>query len=220
MTLLPRPAICLVTAGTAGEAAAEGADALVRGVAQAARCGVNLVQIREPVLGDRALLTLARRLLDEVDRATTLIVVNERTDLALASDADGVHLRADAMLPSRVRAILPDGFLVGRSVHSVEEAVDADADGGADYLMFGTVFSSARKPKDHPVAGLAALRRVCTSVRLPVIAIGGIDVERVPEIALAGAAGIAAIGMFADIPGNDANRLRKVVQDVQDAFSR
>ena len=220
MGTLRRPAICLVTSGAVRDPGDAAAIALLRLVSHASACGVNLIQIREPALGARALVTLVRRVLDGVDRSRTSVVVNERADVALACGTDGVHLRGDAMPASRVRTLAPEPFLVGRSVHGLDEAVEVDADGGADYLIFGTVFPSERKPSDHRLAGLAALRRVCEAVRRPVLAIGGIERDRLPDVAAAGAAGIAAIGMFADVPAADTTQMTEVVRHVRLSFRR
>jgi thiamine monophosphate synthase len=78
--------------------------------------------------------------------------------------------------------------------------VTAEAE-GCDYITFGTVFTSAGKPSGHPVAGIAALREVCAGVRIPVLAIGGMTVERAATVSAAGAAGLAAIGLFSDLDG-------------------
>ena len=102
------------------------------------------------------------------------------------------------MAASRVRAMLPGGLLIGRSVHSVESARAAERDGACDYLVFGTVFVSQSKPEGHAVAGLDGLREVCRAVTLPVVAIGGVTEERLPGIVAAGAAGVAAISLFAE----------------------
>jgi thiamine-phosphate diphosphorylase len=166
----------------------------------AARAGVTFVQVREPDLDDRRLLDLVLRIRDAVSGTDTRVLVNERTDVALAAHAHGVHLRGASVSAARVRRIVPAGFLIGRAVHDVEEAVSVEQEGGCDYLQFGTVFPSAGKPPGHPVAGVEALRQVCSSVALPVIAIGGITPERAGEAARAGAAGVAAIGLFADAP--------------------
>jgi thiamine-phosphate pyrophosphorylase len=214
---LRRPVICLVTSGAVRRPDDPAASDLLTLVTRGAASGVTLVQIREPGLSDRALLTLVRRALEVVDRSRVAVVVNTRTDVALASRADGVHLRGDAMPASRVRTVTPERFLIGRSVHSVPEASDAEADGGADYLIFGTVFASARKDADHPVAGLEALRQVCRSVRLPVIAIGGIDAARAAEVAETGAAGVAAIGMF-QAAGGYPDRMQQTVERIRQAF--
>ncbi len=80
----------------------------------------------------------------------------------------------------------------------MDEAKAVESAGGCDYLLFGTVFPSASKPADHPVAGVGALAAVCRGVRLPVLAIGGIAIDNADAVSAAGAAGIAAIGLFAD----------------------
>src|SRR4029450_12609128 len=110
-------------------------------------------QIRERVLPDIALRDLVGRILSEVDRSQTLVVVNERADIALAAGADGVHLRGDGVAAARVRPIVPAGFVIGRSVHSPDEARAAEAAGGMDYLIYGTVFASTRKTEHHPGGG-------------------------------------------------------------------
>jgi len=97
---------------------------------------------------------------------------------------------------SNVRRIAPSGFLLGRSVHTLDEVDRAVADGGCDYLLFGTVFPSPGKPEGHPVAGLDGLRAACARSPLPVIAIGGMTDARAADVASAGAAGLAGVGMF------------------------
>jgi thiamine-phosphate diphosphorylase len=220
---ISRPSICLVTPGTPGlrrEHAGEGSIDVVDLAARASASGVDIVQLREPQLSDTTLVATVRRVLDLVDRSRTAVLVNDRVDVALAAGADGVHLRADAMRASRVRPMTPAGFLIGRSIHSADEARDAEEDGGVDYLIFGTVFPSAGKPADHPVAGLAALADVCSTTRVPVLAIGGITASRVSEVAAAGAAGIAAIGMFVDAARGGTEEMMALVRHVRDAFDR
>jgi thiamine-phosphate diphosphorylase len=125
----------------------------------------------------------------------TRILVNDRLDVAWAARAHGVHLRADSFSGARARAAAPAPFLVGRSVHSVAEAVAATRDGGLDYLIFGTVFDTVSKP-GRPAAGLPALEAVARATPLPVLAIGGITRERVGDVVAAGGTGVAAIRMF------------------------
>jgi thiamine-phosphate diphosphorylase len=125
--------------------------------------------------------------------------VNDRLDVALASGAHGVHLRADSFLPERARAITPAGFLVGRSVHGVDDALRATRSGSVDYLIFGTVFDTTSKP-DRDAAGTGAVADVARTTTIPVLAIGGITAQNAREVARAGAAGVAAIGLFADQP--------------------
>jgi thiamine-phosphate pyrophosphorylase len=197
--------ICLVTDRTRFD--------VLDAVTAAAAEGVDLVQVRERGLDDRALLELVRGVLDRVRGTATRVVVNDRTDVALGAGAHGVHLRADSVAARRVRTLVPSGFLVGRSVHTLDEAIAIDREGAVDYLIFGTVFPSASKPAGHRVAGVEALAAVCAAVRVPVLAIGGIDAAaRAAEVRRAGARGVAAIGLFAG------PRAREATRDVRRAF--
>jgi thiamine-phosphate pyrophosphorylase len=172
-------------------------DRLAGRVAAAARAGVHLVQVRERDLDGGPFVRLVARCVEVVRGTRARILVNDRVDVALAAGAHGVHLRADSVAASRVRRIVPAGFLIGRSVHSVAEALRAAADGGADYLLFGTVFPTASKP-GQAAAGTTALAEVVVATSLPVLAVGGVTVATAPDVARAGAAGIAAIALFAD----------------------
>jgi thiamine-phosphate diphosphorylase len=121
------------------------------------------------------------------------VVVNERADVALAAGADGVHLRGDGAPTARVRRIAAAGWIIGRSVHDVAEARAARA---ADYLIFGTLFPTRSKPAGAPVHGLDDLGAAVKAAGVPVLAVGGIDPARAAACRHAGAAGIAAIGVF------------------------
>jgi len=123
----------------------------------------------------------------------TRVVVNDRVDVAVAAGAVGAHLRADGPPAAAVRALVPRPWLLGRSVHSTTEARAAAE---TDYLVFGTVFASASKPPDAPVAGPAALQQTVREAAVPVLAIGGITAARAAACRAAGAAGLAAIGIF------------------------
>ncbi len=136
----------------------------------------------------------------DVARGTrSLILVNERFDVALAAEAAGVHLRSSSVPAPVMRGHVPPGFLVGRSVHAAAEAARVAAAGGVDYLILGTVYPSASKP-GRPPCGVDALAATARAVRLPVLAIGGVTVDNMTEVLAAGAAGAAAIGLFAE-PG-------------------
>jgi thiamine-phosphate diphosphorylase len=180
-------------------------DELVARAAAAARTGVDVIQVRERDLPDRDLAALTRAIVAVAAAAggQTRVLVNDRADIAIAAGASGVHLRGDSASASRIRAVAesaeasaPGGFLIGQSVHSLGEVDAACAAGGADYLLFGTVFPSEGKPDGHPVAGLEALRQACARSPLPVIAIGGMNEARAAAVRDAGAAGFAAVGMF------------------------
>jgi thiamine-phosphate diphosphorylase len=176
-------------------------DALVQRVGAAAAAGVNLVQVRERDLEARDLTRLVARCVSAVQGTRARILVNDRLDVALAAGAHGVHLRGDSLPASRARTLAPIGVLIGRSVHSCAEAVAAYADGGVDYLLFGTVFPTDSKPGQTP-AGLQALADVVEATPVPVLAIGGVSQHTAPQLAGTGCAGFAAIGWFAD--GDDA----------------
>jgi len=171
-------------------------DELIARAAAAARAGVQCIQIRERDLADRPLVCLVRDVIAAVGGTGARVLVNDRLDVALVAGATGVHLPADSIAASRIRGVAPAGFLIGRSVHTPEEIDRAAADGGCDYLLFGTVFHSGGKPAGHPVAGLDGLREACARSPLPVIAIGGMTEARAMDVASTGAAGLAGIGMF------------------------
>jgi thiamine-phosphate pyrophosphorylase len=168
--------------------------ALVRDAAsglRAAERGATLVQLRDPNAIARRLEAEAARLVAE---APVPVLVSGRADLALAAGAAGVNLPERDLPVQAARRLLGRERLVGRSVHSVAAAREAEAQ-GADYVVFGPVFASASHP-GQPAAGLGALREVVAAVALPVLAIGGIDEERARLCREAGAAGFAAIGYF------------------------
>ncbi len=193
-----RPIVCLVTdrrrlASTDDTAALE---SVVDQVRAAARAGVDLVHVRESDLTSARLAALVAACLDAAGATDLRVVVNDRMDVALAVGAHGVHLRSDSLPPERVRAVVPDGFLIGRSVHQEDEARAVASTAAVDYLVFGTVCSTRSKPPGHPVAGLEMLDRVARSVTVPVLGIGGIDGEVLPALAGTAAAGFAAIDYF------------------------
>ena len=207
-----QPVICMVTAR---QHPGPDAAALVDRIAAAARSGVHLIQIRQPDFNALPLMRLVADAVRAVEGTAARIVVNDRLDVALAAGAHGLHLRADSFAAARVRSAVPPGFLIGRSVHSVDEVDRADNGAGLDYLICGTIFGTTSKPDVRP-AGLGVLAAVCRKVAVPVLAIGGIQETRLPSVAHAGAAGFAAIGLFADPP---VERLSSTVRVAAQAFA-
>ena len=184
--------------------------------------GVDVVQLREGDLAAGALASLVRGALELARGTATRVVVNDRLDVALACGADGVHLAGRSVPVGAARAVAPGGFLIGRSVHSVEEAL---AEGqGADYLIAGTVWRSASKPGLTRWLGVGGLRAIARAVRIPVLAVGGVTVDRVGEVRGAGAVGVAAIGAFLDEATPDlacrAMDLAGRCRNLRDAFDR
>jgi thiamine-phosphate diphosphorylase len=194
--MAPRvPTICLVTDRHRLTDPTD--DALVLLIERATKAGVDLVHIRERDRDDRSLLALIERIVAAARHTSARVVANDRVDVAIAAGAGGVHLRADSIPADRARAISPPGFIVGRSVHSVAEAVSA-AESGVDYIVMGTTYPTTSKGRLAPVAGIQGLAEVCRAVSTPVLAIGGVTTDKLSNIAAAGAAGIAAIGLFSD----------------------
>jgi len=187
------PVLCLITDRRMWGQRWE--DGLVGQVIVAAQAGVHMVQVRERDLDGGALRELVARCVEAARGTNTRILVNDRLDVALAAGAHGVHLRGDSMPASRVRAVCPRPFLIGRSIHTADEARLADV-AGLDYLVFGTVFATSSKPGRNP-AGVAELAACVAATTLPVLAVGGVTVETMPSVTRAGAAGVAAIGLFA-----------------------
>jgi thiamine-phosphate pyrophosphorylase len=171
------------------------AQALVDQAVWAVKNSVDLIQVRERDLDTASLVRLTTALVTATRGSGTRVVVNDRADVALACGAGGVHLRHDSAPADAVRRIVPPGFLVGRSVHSVS---DAAAAGAVDYLIAGTVFSTPSKDPTIPVLGLDGLAAIVQAVAVPVLAIGGLTRAGLDEAAAAGAAGIAGIGLFID----------------------
>lgn len=221
MVLARRPLVCVVTdrrqwSRLGPDAIGQRLDALVRASVAAE---LSLVHVRERDMEAGPLYDLVRRLACQTTRTATALVVNDRADVAMAAGAAGVHLRSSSAPSDRVKAVAPSGFLVGRSVHSAEEAMAAAA-AGVDYVCFGTVFASRSKGPAHRVAGLAALRSVTATCAVPVLAIGGVSVDRIAQVADVGAAGFAAIEMFSG--GNDSEQFEpaRAIGKALDAASR
>lgn len=156
---------------------------------------VDWIQIREKDLQGRLLFDLVQRALALPNPRQTKILVNGRVDVALAAGASGAHLPSRSPPPDRWRAIMPPGFLLGVSCHGEDEVRAAEQE-GADYVVFGPVFTPLSKSTALPNAGLEALARAAAAVRIPVLALGGITRERAAACIAAGAAGVAGISMY------------------------
>ena len=170
---------------------------LEEAVTQAVEGGANLVQLREKDLPAADLLALAEKL-RAVTQGRALFLVNDRLDVALACSADGVHLPELGLPVAAARRLAGEGFIIGRSVHSVAEAVRAQEE-GADYVQVGTIFASRSHP-DQPVAGLGLLEAVAAAVSIPILAVGGITAANVGEAMAAGARGAAVISAILGAP--------------------
>ncbi|MDB4986284.1 MAG: Thiamin-phosphate pyrophosphorylase [Myxococcaceae bacterium] len=154
--------------------------------------GCAALQLRAKLLPDDARLELARELAEACREHGVPFWLNDRVDLGLLTSAAGVHLGQHDLPLADARSLFPRGLL-GRSTHSLAQA-EAAARAGADVIGFGPIFPTSSKHNPDPCVGLAGLRAVCSQVRCPVIAIGGIELAHASEIAASGAEYAAAIG--------------------------
>jgi thiamine-phosphate pyrophosphorylase len=190
--------LCLVTdrrrLGLAVGARPEAWNELLREqVSAAAGAGVDMIQVREPDLEARELAHLVRSLIAATEGTQTKVLVNDRVDVALATQASGVHLKERGFLPADVRRIVPPGFLIGCSVHTTAAAAARKA---ADFLIAGTVRPTASKPAVDYLDQDGLQRIVQVAAGQPVLGIGGLDVLSIPILAASCAAGMAAVGAF------------------------
>jgi thiamine-phosphate pyrophosphorylase len=149
---------------------------------------VDMIQIREKDLPARDLLDLVIMVRDLAAGTGTRILVNDRLDVALAAEIDGLHLPGNGLPPEKVRPLVK---ILAISVHSVEEGIRAER-AGADFVVFGPIYESPGKN----AVGLAPLKEISTTLKIPVLAIGGVNVENSSKVLNAGAAGIAGIRLF------------------------
>jgi thiamine-phosphate pyrophosphorylase len=156
--------------------------------------GADVIQLRDKACGCRELYRIGRVLRAITMKTGTLFIINDRLDVALACGADGVHLGQDDICAGVARQIAPPGFIIGVSVGSVDEAIKAEQE-GADYIALSPVFSTASKNDAGPGLGLDVLREIRRNISVPVIAIGGINLDNVREVIAAGADGVAVISV-------------------------
>ena len=154
-----------------------------------------MVQLREKDLAARDLYDLGERVKDAI-AVRAKFIVNDRIDVALALNADGVQLPEDGMPVADARRIVGPDLLIGRSIHSVNCAVEAQSD-GADFLIAGTIFPSPSHP-EGPTQGVDFLRALCREVSLPVLAIGGVTIQNVGDVMEAGCSGAAVISAISE----------------------
>ncbi|MDT8442042.1 MAG: thiamine phosphate synthase [Desulfuromonadales bacterium] len=167
-------------------------QSLVSAVDAALRGGVRAMQLREKDLPARELLPLAEELRVLTRRHHARLLINDRIDVALAVEADGVHLGEHSLPVATARKLLGPQRTIGVSTHSLAD-IAAATEGGADFVTFGPVFATPSKAAYGAPVGLAALRQACRQTALPVFALGGIKSGHRQVIAGTGAAGIALI---------------------------
>ena len=177
--------------------------------------GSRILQLRMKDASASAMLEVLvelRRVVDGWEQAR--LIVNDRVDVALEAGAHGVHLGQGDLPLSSARRMVPPNFCIGVSTHDEEQAQRA-MEGGADYVAFGPIYQTGSKDNPEPAVGLDRLRALCGRASVPIIAIGGITLERVPEIVRAGAHAAAIIAAV-----NQAKNVRVAAESVTRAFKQ
>ena len=164
---------------------------------QAVEAGLPAVQLRERDLPTSELLRLAQEIRVITSPRAVPLIINDRVDLMLALNLDGVHLRANSLPVAAVRRVVGGDRLIGLSTHSLAEVRQANRD-GADYVVFGPIFDTSSKRQFGSPVGLEQLAEVCRLSAIPVFAIGGVTGVSVPDVLRAGSHGIAVIGSILD----------------------
>ena len=165
---------------------------LVIPVSEAVHGGVTVVQLRAKDFGTRDFLELASRMNEQLRRSGIPLLINDRVDIVLACGAAGVHLGQDDMPLPDARRLLGPGKVIGISVNTLDEAAEAERL-GADYVGLGPVYGTSTKQTVLPVLGPEGIQRIKRQIRIPIIAIGGINAANADAVKKAGAAGVAVV---------------------------
>lgn len=182
---------------------------------QAIQGGADIIQFRDKSMSSGSMVDTAKRikqLCESVKERKVLFIVNDRVDVALASDADGVHLGLDDIPVKLARKLMGKDRIIGGTAHNMKEAIQVEKD-GADYIGYGHIFATLSKAKTtHPV-GLEELSIVCKKIKTKIIAVGGISITNAKQVIEAGAYGIAVIGAVAKAndPCGSVKQLRKII---------
>ncbi len=202
-----RPLIYLITDGTTAENYSENKTKILNLIKIAVETKISLIQIREKQLSARMLFELASEAVKSTKNSATKLLINDRADIALAANADGVHLTSKSLSAAVIKLNFPKNFIVGVSTHTLETAVNARQQ-GADFVTFSPIYYS---PHKGDLQGIEKLKEVCERLNsFPVIALGGIDAANVADVLKAGADGFAAIRFL----NNEAN-LRKLSVEIR-----
>lgn len=187
-----------------------GEDTLAKQVEQVLKGGVTLLQLREKHLDGAAILEEAKEIKKLCDRYQVPLIINDDVDIALAADADGVHVGQHDMEAGEVRAKLGPDKIIGVSAQTVEQALLAERN-GADYLGVGAVFPTGTK-LDASDVSYDTLKAICGAVKIPVVAIGGISGDNATRLAGSGISGIAVVSALFARPDKEkaASELREL----------
>lgn len=209
MLIHSRPLLYLISArhqfvsGDAGQLQLEA-------IAQAAQAGCQFIQIREKDLSAQDLCAFVKAAIAFARPHGTKVLVNDRLDVALATNADGVHLRVTSLSVAEVRAMTqPRNLIIGTSTHSLPQAQQAALQ-GADFVVCGPVYETPSKLAFGAPLGVAGFAEVCRAVNIPVLALGGINMSNFAQPLAVGAAGIAGISLFGN-PGTLVSNIKMML---------
>jgi thiamine-phosphate pyrophosphorylase len=186
-------------------------DTIEEAVEQSVAGGATLVQLREKTASSLEFLEVAQRVKAICDEHDVPLIINDRMDIALACGAAGVHVGQDDIPAATVRRVLGPDMVVGVSAANLDEALKAEAD-GADYLGVGAMFATATKTDADPTS-FEELKRICETVHIPVVAIGGINRERIPLFKGTGIDGLAIVSAIIAQPD-----IEKATRELKDTF--
>lgn len=172
-------------------------DILIRSI----KSGAKIIQLRDKTSSAKIILKKAKEIMKFIDRLLPkrkpIFIINDRVDIAVLSKADGVHLGQDDLSVSEAKNLLGFGKIIGKSTHDIEQGLKAQKE-GAVYVSVGPVYSTPTKPKRHPV-GLEYVKQAAEKIRIPWVAIGGINRETAEEVVKAGARNLAVVRAFKDV---------------------
>jgi len=192
---------------------------LIEAISSAAEIGIDLIQIREKMISDAELFDYVKCAVKCVKNSETRILVNDRVDIALAAGAAGVHLKENSVRPERIRSIVPEDWVVGLSVHYFGGGLKEVDEGCLDYVAIGNVFETISKPGKTPI-GIEGLAEAVKKYSLPVLGIGGINLNNLSAVSQTGARGFSAIGLFASVVGSEPKVLSDLVFQVKMNWSK
>lgn len=192
-----------------------GKRSLLEVVQAAVSGGVSCVQLREKECSSREFITLALQIQEVLAPRQVPLIINDRLDVALAVQADGVHLGQQDIPLDRAREIVGNRLLIGISAESLEDALDAE-NGGADYLGVSPIYSTPTKTDTAAPLGLEGLRRIRQAVSLPLVGIGGVNRDNAGAVIRSGADGVAVVSAIVAAPDPEL-AARELFREIQEA---
>lgn len=189
---------------------------LIQAVLEAVEGGVEAVLLREPGLEDHLLYTVALQFKKVLEAKGVPLLISRRVDIALAVGAQGVHLGTDSLPPAAARSLLREGMLLGFSAHSLEEALEAQAQ-GVDYVTLSPIFPTRSKPLARPL-GLDCLAEVASRIEIPLLALGGIGPREAGEVMEKGAHGVAVMSaLWKSDPRPVAREIKERIKETEES---